>query len=486
MLPFTLAARPSRSILRFALLLLLACGGVDESSSSSSSAGLLREPLVTVPAQGTSSTLDIGEWNLDWFGATQKGPTDEALQLSNVHDVILGANLDIWGLEEVVSATQFNQLVSGLSGYAGLLANDPSVTSGASFYSTAEQKVALVYKTSIATVHSAKLIVTDQASNFGGRPPLEVSMTVKVNRASAAITLIVLHAKAYALTNSYNERVTASTALKAYLDSAHPSDRVIVIGDFNDDVDKSITTGRASPYANFVNDTAGYFFATKALEEAGQHSTVAHSGMIDHHLLTDEAVPLYQAGSATVFLVNQFIEHYGTTTTDHFPTYARYKLGASAKVVLNEILADEPGNDGAAEFIELVNTGGASADLSGFTLSDAASVRHTFPSGTTLVSGGSLVVFGGASGIPAGLTNASAASTGTLSLNNGGDTVTLKDGAGNVVDTFAYASSLSSTDGVSMNSSPDATATGTFVLHTSLVSAASSPGMHADGSAFAK
>jgi hypothetical protein len=38
-------------------------------------------------------------------------------------------------------------------------------------------------------------------------------------------------------------------------------------------------------------------------------------------------------------------------------------------------------------------------------------------------------VFGGASAIPAGLTNALAASTGGLNLANGGDTVSLKDAA---------------------------------------------------------
>ena len=40
------------------------------------------------------------------------------------------------------------------------------------------------------------------------------------------------------------------------------------------------------------------------------------------------------------------------------------------------------------------------------------------------------LVFGGAAGIPPGLTNAVAASTGTLSLNNGGDTVRVDDAGG--------------------------------------------------------
>ena len=92
-------------------------------------------------------------------------------------------------------------------------------------------------------------------------------------------------------------------------------------------------------------------------------------------------------------------------------------------------------------------------------------------------------MFGGASAIPAGLTNAVAASTGGLSLGNSGDTVTLKNASSAVKDSFAYSSSLAGTDGVSMNRSPDGS-TGGFVLHTAISSLASSPGKRASGSAW--
>ncbi|HYO64714.1 MAG TPA: endonuclease, partial [Archangium sp.] len=76
------------------------------------------------------------------------------------------------------------------------------------------------------------------------------------------------------------------------------------------------------------------------------------------------------------------------------------------------------------------------------------------------------------------------ASTGTLGLGNSGDTVTVKNASGTTVDTTTYASSLSSTDGVSMNRSPDATNGATFALHTTLSSAASSAGKRPSGTAY--
>ncbi|HZI10434.1 MAG TPA: endonuclease, partial [Myxococcus sp.] len=77
-----------------------------------------------------------------------------------------------------------------------------------------------------------------------------------------------------------------------------------------------------------------------------------------------------------------------------------------------------------------------------------------------------------------------AASTGSLGLSNSGDTVTLRNASGTAVDTATLGSTLGGTDGVSANRSPDVTAGGTFVLHTTLSSLAASPGRRASGTAF--
>jgi hypothetical protein len=102
-----------------------------------------------------------------------------------------------------------------------------------------------------------------------------------------------------------------------------------------------------------------------------------------------------------------------------------------------------------------------------------------------LAPGKAIVVFSGASAIPAGSTNAVAASSGGLFFNkgsSGGDTAYLQDSTGKVVDSFTY---MGTTEAVSYNRSPDASASGSFVLHTTLPSGLnSSPGERADGTAF--
>lgn len=446
----------------------------------------LTDEAITVPPRGEPGVLDVGEWNLEFFGSTTHGPTNEQLQLANVRDVILGADLDLWALEEVVSRTQFESLIAQLPGYAGFLANDPQVTSGSQFYSTNEQKVGVLFKSSIITVHSARLIVTNHAFDFGGRPPLELAVTATIGGNSLDFTFIIMHAKALGDTDSYNRRVAASQALKTFLDSAHATDRVLLAGDINDDIDVSISGGRVSPYKNFVDDAAAYVFPTKALSDAHKRTTVGGSQTIDHHMVSNELLPFHVAGSADVYRVDAFVPSYGSTTSDHFPTLTKYALGSAppeSHVVINEILANEPGAATEGEFVELVNVGNAPADLSGATLADGAAVRHVFAAGTTLPPGKAIVVFGAAAGIPAGVTGI-ASSSGALSLNNTGDTVTLADAAGGVVDSFAYTTALTGADGVSMNRDPDASALGAFVPHTNLTTAAASPGRHANGAGF--
>ncbi|WP_371817305.1 lamin tail domain-containing protein [Myxococcus sp. CA051A] len=158
--------------------------------------------------------------------------------------------------------------------------------------------------------------------------------------------------------------------------------------------------------------------------------------------------------------------------------------GGTGTLIINEVLVNEAGSDVNGEFVELVNTGTAALSVAGWTVSDSASVRHTFPSGTSVPAGGVLVVFGGAAGIPSGTPGAVAATTGTLGLSNSGDTVTVKNASGTVVDTATLSSTMAGTDGVSANRSPDVGSSATFVLHTSLSSLSTSPGRRASGASF--
>src|SRR5262249_44530515 len=302
--------------------------------------------MQVVPGKGTETTLDIASWNIEWFGDTSNGPTNEALQLQNVRDVIAGADMDIWGVEEVVSLAQWNSLKAQLPGYAGFIAKEPNVVNGAAFYSdfnNTEQNVGILYKTSVATVPDARVILTANDFDFAGRPPLQVTLRVTLNGVAENIVVIIVHAKCCSDSDSWTRRRNAANALKSYLDTNFPTQKVWVIGDFNDDLDTSITPGQASPYANFVNDTARYRFPTEVLSDFGIASTTSFPDTIDHHLNSNEANATYVDGSVEVFRVDNFIPNYASTTSDHYPVLTRYNFGGGGGAPLVTVVAPNGG-----------------------------------------------------------------------------------------------------------------------------------------------
>lgn len=279
---------------------------------------------VAVPARGAPATLDVASWNIEWFGDAGNGPTDEQQQLRNVRDVILGTDADVWGVAEVVDEQHWNALEAQLPGYTGFLAHEAAVTGGAAAYGAREQKVGILVKGSAAAVTGARIILAEHDQAFAGRPPLEVTLGVTVNGATAPLVVIVLHMKAFDDAESWQRRQAAAAALKAYLDATYPTQRVLVVGDWNDDVDTSITAGRGSPYAAFVQDGARYRFVTAALSARGVSSTTGYPDLIDHHLATDEMAELEVPGSVEVYRVDAHVPNFGATTSDHFPVLSRY------------------------------------------------------------------------------------------------------------------------------------------------------------------
>ena len=214
------------------------------------------------------------------------------------------------------------------------------------------------------------------------------------------------------------------------------------------------------------------------------------------------------AGTYTIRLTEDPLA--GTITTRRYmldlkitPVGGGPVVPAAGDIKINEFLAADGGTttggvdsncDGSVvnsddEFIELVNVSNKMLDLTGLTIADSLGVKFTFATQTTgsliLTPGKAVVVWGG--GVPAcpGVTNFFTNGTAhTLSLNDTGDTITLKT-AGATPVTLATTTYTAPTIGTSFNLSPDVTGTA-YVLHNAVAGAVGNftPGKHADGSAF--
>jgi endonuclease/exonuclease/phosphatase family metal-dependent hydrolase len=266
-----------------------------------------------IPSKGTLRTLEIATWNLEWFGHPSNGPTDDALQAKQVRQVIAASNIDLFGVQEVSDATEFNQVLAELgTNYAGKYL--VTTTTGG------EQHLGFIYKKDVVEVQSIEPFMTADAYYFGSRAPILMKATIHISGQTFPILVINFHAKAFADATSYTRRKDAATRLKAYLDATYPNDRIVILGDYNDlFVGSILTTETNSPYKVFVDDTQNY----KALNTPCSFYAPTYCSAIDHIILSNDLNAQF-VSFTTYEELRTTIPDYHNTTTDHIPVIATF------------------------------------------------------------------------------------------------------------------------------------------------------------------
>jgi hypothetical protein len=163
--------------------------------------------------------------------------------------------------------------------------------------------------------------------------------------------------------SSYNRRANASLYLQQFLNTQRANKKVILLGDFNDDVDQSVVRINGSyllsPFQNFNNDSTRYFFPSKQLSLAGETTYPNYKpiNMIDH-ILTSKALSdsFYVNQSAVVLKqLSAQISGYLSNTSDHYPVLARFNLKRYPKVIPQDTSKkDTFPNTGIREFAQVV------------------------------------------------------------------------------------------------------------------------------------
>ena len=99
---------------------------------------------------GTSNTLDIVTWNLEWF------PKNGNITIDSLKSIIEKIDADVYAFQEIDNIGSFNMLKNQLLGYSGLVKN------------TSNLNLAFLYKNSI-TIDSSYSI-------FESPAPLTISV----------------------------------------------------------------------------------------------------------------------------------------------------------------------------------------------------------------------------------------------------------------------------------------------------------------------
>lgn len=303
----------------------------------------------TVNLKGTSIdpafTLEIVNWNLEWFGSTDPalGPTNDNQQQANVQTILQNIGADIYGLVEVVDEARLAAIVGTMPGYSYVIGNygshvNPPDPSGGPL--SGAQKEAFVYKTSLFSNISTRPLINSQditSSSYynwsSGRYPFLMTADITLNGQTKRINFVLIHAKANTspTTTSYTRRQAAAIELHDTLLTYFANENVIILGDFNDDLDQSITAGfTTTSYSAFTSDNANFFSPTLALSMAGKKSTVSYTDVIDHVLVSNEMQAYFMNSSASILTdVSSLVANYGATTTDHYPIFTRFAFDAT-------------------------------------------------------------------------------------------------------------------------------------------------------------
>ncbi len=272
-----------------------------------------------VPKIGTDTTLDVGTWNIEWFGDSLNGPSNEVTQLKNVTEVIQGMNLDVLGLCEISNAGYWSKLQTNLPDYGAVLTS----------YSQT-QKTGLLYRKSMfRLLYSKSILLAFEYEFASGRFPLEIALETQWGSKKDTMYVWVIHLKANTGSTSeklmsYERRSKAAEELKNYLD---PKKRWkgVVLGDWNDDLDVSIVSGKNSPFLTWRNDT-NYVFPSYRLSLAKQKSTASYSEMIDHMCVTTSMKSNWLLNQSGVMVGDAYMPSYRFNTSDHYPVWARFSM----------------------------------------------------------------------------------------------------------------------------------------------------------------
>lgn len=321
---------------------------------------------VTAPPadQGGSGKLTVATYNLDFFASDVRneegvefGPVDDTLQAVNIAAVLKAVEADVIALEEISNEAALNSLVADLPGYDLVISDHWSHSWEAGDPYFPPQKIGLIYNTAVARLVDHEVMFADlydqiqkgasELLNYpggdptafwsSGRLPLTARFDVTLNGITQRIRFIVVHSKSGSSPDDYSRRVYDIKYLFDYLTTTYTDEKLILLGDFNDDVDQSIVPASISPYNDFVEDPDNYRVLTYELSQSGASTFPLLNSFIDHIILSSESAGAYIANSVSVIHPDDLIANYFLTTSDHLPVVARFAIKQDQSITFSAL-----------------------------------------------------------------------------------------------------------------------------------------------------
>ncbi|MGF1532572.1 MAG: DUF5689 domain-containing protein [Bernardetiaceae bacterium] len=303
-----------------------------------------------------AASLDVVSWNIEWFGHPANSPAGNnpnatQIQTDSVRKVLLALNADVYAFQEITDTTAMRNLINSLPGYN-------FVVSDAVSYPPAQQQnsqqLIIAYRTSVVKPLETKALLRTMHPYYNGnvtptelnafpdadktrfwasgRLPFMMKAEVTINNVKDTISFVNIHARANGSTNAqgrYDMRKFDIDALEDSLRNQYTNDKIVLLGDYNDDVDVTVAdvSTTTTTYISITSRPSNYRTLTRPLSDAGFRSFVSRENMIDHISVNNRLFNASIANSERVHYEFYNI-NYDKTTSDHFPISARLEVQA--------------------------------------------------------------------------------------------------------------------------------------------------------------
>jgi hypothetical protein len=309
-----------------------------------SSAGIqVQRPDLSGTSLPPNLSLDVVNWNMEWFGGSL-GPEDNDRQMYYAGVVMDSLGADIYILQEIVDTARLGAVTRALKNgpydyVVAPYASNADNTSSGNWRSG--QKLAYVYKRDMFSNISVKgfTALSNRTDNYynwaNGRYPYLFDSNVTVDGITKRVVFLSIHAKAeLGDANDYLRRGGASSLMYDSLNFLYPTQHVLVAGDYNDDLDQTISSlypGSPTPYKDFMNDPGRYNPLSFWNTLRGDNSYIGYPNVVDHCISSNEMKADYVPYSCLIRKdAADWVPYYEQDLSDHYPVQSRFNFRQSA------------------------------------------------------------------------------------------------------------------------------------------------------------
>lgn len=273
-------------------------------------------PKINIPKYGEENTLEIASWNIQLF--PKHGNT-----VSNVKETILDLDIDLYAVQEINNAFEFQSLLDSLNAAAG-----------GDFYGgrlnefSTSFKTGIIFKKTIVEVLDSTYLFTNDLYDFASRPPYRLYLRARKNNKEFDFNLIVVHLKAedgnpQSQVRRRNSIQRLENYIEAQLQQPGSDPDYIIAGDWNDKLEDP---AQENVFLPFLNDTANYYFLTEPFAGSStEYSYIAGSfkSLIDHIMITTSIENSYPDIRAKIIKVDESFTLYLNEVSDHRPVASK-------------------------------------------------------------------------------------------------------------------------------------------------------------------